>query len=412
MSLIASTRSSLRALTPAERRLVIARFCQRMAGDSSYFIGILGLATYTLAADATQVSMLMLVLNTMVVVGNLAGGVIVDRIGPRRCALAALALGVVVAVGIQFVEPSFAMILVVAVFLGGAVGLQETAFRSFPPYLVEGEDKLHRTNGLVELATNVSVVAGPAIGGLITMFLPVVRVFLFYIVASVAAMAVISGVHERYQPVVQEEEGEPGNGHFMADLVEGVRVTFSSSFLRTLFVMGFLGYFAFGAFDSLESLYYRDVLCVSADWMGWLTAVMGVGCVVVSLVMLRLPERALSLRSVVVALFVVGTGCMLYVGTPWLACAVAGQAICGLGFGVLEPLQLTLVQRDTSLTHMGRVMATMRTGFQGAGILPLLVAPSLADAFGVQAVLLGASTFVACVAVGFGAWLWARGRWS
>lgn len=402
--------TTFRATSLPERRLVLARLFQRMAGDSSYFIGILGLATYTLGADATQVSMLMLLVNLSMVVGNLAGGVVVDRLGPRLTAVGALVVGCVVGVVIQFVEPAMGTVFVMAACLGLANGLQETAFRSFPPCLVEGEVALQRANGLIELATNVSVVVGPAIGGLITLNFPVIRVFVFYVIASVAAIVVMLSTHERFRPAHAEEEGEPGNGHFLADLAEGVRVTFSSRFLRTLFVMGFVGFFAFGAFDSLESLYYRDVLRVGADWMGWLTAVMGVGCVTGAVVMLRMPEGRIRMGTLALALFVVGAGSMLYVGTPWIACAVAGQAITGLGFGVLEPLQTTLVQRDTSLTHMGRVMATMRTGFQSAGVLPLLVAPALADLFGVQAVLFGASTFVTLVAVGFGVWLWARGR--
>jgi MFS-type transporter involved in bile tolerance (Atg22 family) len=43
----------------------------------------------------------------------------------------------------------------------------------------------------------------------------------------------------------------------------------------------------------------------------------------------------------------------------------------------------------------------MRVGLNSAGVLPLLVAPFLADAFGVQAVLFSASALVAIVAAGF-----------
>ncbi|MCI1664863.1 MAG: MFS transporter [Atopobiaceae bacterium] len=401
---------SLRATSAPERRLVAARFFQRMACDSSYFIGILGLATYTLGANATEVSMLMLLLNLCVVVGNLLGGVVVDRIGPRLTCAGALALGVAFAMVVQFLVPSFVLVYALGATVGLISGLEETALRSFPPYLVEGDAALQRTNGLVEFATNVSVVAGPTVGGIISANFDVLRVFVFYAASTAVALAIVLSTHEEFHPVRVAEEGEPGNGHFLADLSEGFRVTFSSTFLRTLFILGFLGFFAFGAFDSLESLFYRDVLRVSADWMGWLTAIMGVGCVVGAVVMMRMSERRLTMGSLVVALFVVGAGSMLYVGTPFVACAMVGQLVTGLGFGVLEPLQTLLVQRDVSLHHLGRVMATMRTGLQSAGIIPLLVAPALADLFGVQAVLFCASAMVSCVALAFGAWLWTRRR--
>ena len=43
-------------------------------------------------------------------------------------------------------------------------------------------------------------------------------------------------------------------------MAEGARLTFRDHDLRLIFISGFLGFFAFGAFDSLESLFYRDVL--------------------------------------------------------------------------------------------------------------------------------------------------------
>lgn len=50
---------------------------------------------------------------------------------------------------------------------------------------------------------------------------------------------------------------------------------------------------------------------------------------------------------------------------------------------------------------MGRVISVMRVGMNSAGTLPLLVAPFLANAFGVQAVLFSASAMVTVIAAGF-----------
>ena len=165
--------------------------------------------------------------------------------------------------------------------------------------------------------------------------------------------------------------------------------------------MAFLGFFAYGAFDSLESLFYRDVLHASAEWMGWLSMVGGVGATLGSLAVMRVGARRLNVRLMCALLLVTGVGSMLYVGTGDVRVVVAGQLVTGLGFGAMGPVRTTLVQRGCDVAHVGRVIAFMRVGLNSAGVLPLLIAPSLADAFGVQAVLFGASSFVAVVAALF-----------
>ena len=60
-----------------------------------------------------------------------------------------------------------------------------------------------------------------------------------------------------------------------------------------------------------------------------------------------------------------------------------------------------LVQDRCELGYVGRVSSVMRIGLNSAGVLPMLVAPFLADAFGVQAVLVAASASVAVIGVGF-----------
>ena len=62
---------------------------------------------------------------------------------------------------------------------------------------------------------------------------------------------------------------------------------------------------------------------------------------------------------------------------------------------MIMPLRVTLTQRNCELGHLGSVNALMRVGVSVSGTLPLLAAPMLADAFGVQAVLVSAAALVA-----------------
>ena len=180
-------------------------------------------------------------------------------------------------------------------------------------------------------------------------------------------------------------------------MAEGARLTFCDHDLRLIFISGFLGFFAFGAFDSLESLFYRDVLNVDIVWLGWLSSVVGLTSSVGAFILTKLSARHVNLRLLLGALMAVGIGSMVYVGTDMLGVAIIGQAINGLAWGFLEPLQMILIQERADIKYLGRITGFVRFGLMSAGVLPLLAAPFLAEALGVQKVLFGASTIIAQV---------------
>ncbi len=226
-------------------------------------------------------------------------------------------------------------------------------------------------------------------------------VYPFMTVTMVLAALVAMGCREQFRPDEPDEQrGVVGS------LIEGAKATWVSPLLRTVFVTGFLGFFAFGAFDSLESLFYRDVLLVDIQWLGWLSAVSGAAMCVGAWVLTKLPTRVVNLSLLEGSLLLVGLGSMVYVGTGSVWVAALGQAITGIAWGLLEPVQMTLVQEGAPLDKLGRVMGFVRFGLMSAGVVPLLVAPFLAEALGVQPVLLGAATIIAAVGLVF--WLRAR----
>ena len=187
----------------------------------------------------------------------------------------------------------------------------------------------------------------------------------------------------------------------LSGMVDGARMTLQNHDLRLIFISGFLGFFAFGAFDSLESLFYRDVLEVDVVWLGWLSSVVGFTSSIGAWLLTKLPDRMANLTLLLGSLFGVGVASMIYVGTDILAVAIVGQAINGLAWGFLEPLQMILVQEKAPIAYLGRIMGFVRFGLMSAGVLPLLAAPALAEAFGVQAVLFAASCIIALVGAVF-----------
>ncbi|WP_444328297.1 MFS transporter [Paratractidigestivibacter sp.] len=419
--------------TPTRRIVAISFFCM-LAFQATYFVGVIGCATYTLGADAAGVSALVFLLNVVLVAGNLASGPLIDSAGPRRTLLAVCAATSVLGLAVWLAPVSYPGLVAAAMALGFSFGMSTTAIDAYPRYFSEDAGELARMNSLNQVATGASVVVGPALAGWVTTWAPVQCVFAILALAPLPAVALVWATREELTAARGEGAGcgagAPGAGGeaptqdavpglfvegdatpapdgragvrgFLSDAAEGVRLVFGRSELRVLFFIGFLGFFVYGAFDSLESLFYRDVLRVGADWMGWLSAASGVGVVVGSLLVLRIPKQRLSTRLLAAILALVGVGSMIYTGTPIVAVAAVGQVICGIGFGALAPVRTTLTQQRCEPGNVGRVSSVMRMGMNSAGTLPLLVSPALAAAFGPQAVLFGASTLAALIGLAF-----------
>lgn len=403
----------MRFLSTPTRRIVAMNFFSMLAFQSTYFVGVIGCATYVLGLGALEVSALVFLLNVVLVAGNLASGPVIDTIGPRRTLIAVLAATSVLGAVAWLAPVSYPELVLVAMALGLSFGMSTTAIDAYPRYFSEDAGELARMNSLNQVATGASVVFGPAMAGWITTWAPVQCVFSLLMLAPLPAAALAWATREELsaaRSATDDADGPDDTGAerpagglrgFLSNAAEGVHIVFGREDLRVLFFIGFLGFFAYGAFDSLESLFYRDVLRVGADWMGWLSAVSGVGGVAGSLLVLKIPKQSLSTRLLALILTLVGVGSMIYTGTPFVAVAAVGQVITGIGFGALAPVRTTLMQQRCEPGNVGRVSSIMRMGMNSAGTLPLLVSPALADAFGPQAVLFGASTLAALIGLVF-----------
>lgn len=394
----------MRFLYTPTRRIVAMNFFSMLAFQATYFVGVIGCATYVLGLGALEVSALVFLLNVVLVAGNLASGPVIDAIGPRRTLMAVLSVTSVLGAVAWLAPVSYPELMLVAMALGLSFGMSTTAIDAYPRYFSEDAGELARMNSLNQVATGASVVIGPAMAGWITTWAPVQCVFSLLMLAPLPAVAFAWATCEELTAARSAADAErPAGGlrGFLSNAAEGVRIVFGREDLRVLFFIGFLGFFAYGAFDSLESLFYRDVLRVGADWMGWLSAVSGIGGVAGSLLVLKIPKQSLSTRLLALILTLVGVGSMIYTGTPFVAVAAVGQVITGTGFGALAPVRTTLMQQRCEPGNVGRVSSIMRMGMNSAGTLPLLVSPALADAFGPQAVLFGASTLAALIGLAF-----------
>lgn len=409
------------SLSVQAKRLVAMRFLIYTGFQTSYFIGVIGTLTYADDASVVATSLAVLFMNVFVILGSFAGGAALDALGPRHHFLLSVISTLVTGAAIIVFGSATETVLAGAVLLGFVMGFAQPIATSYPAYLTDDPVELKDINSAIAMFSNVSIIVGPTLGGFVAAAASSRAVFVLMMIFTVLAFIAGWGFRQSAGQAATHE-GKPAVGDITSDkasqspdpnisfrvtFATSIKTVFTNSILALLFCIIFLSNFGYGAFDPLESFFYRDVLHVGVEWMGWLSSASGVGAVLGAVVALRLPPRFVSLKTLLVALMSVGVGSLIYVGTPYVGVALIGQIVLGVAWGVVNPLHNTIVQTTAPLEQLGRVNSVMGFGNMFAGVAPLAIAPWLAARFGVQQTLVGAGMVVTAIP----ATLLLFGRW-
>ena len=397
------------SLSVQAKRLVAMRFLIYTGFQTSYFIGVIGTLTYADDASVVATSLAVLFMNVFVILGSFAGGAALDALGPRRHFLLSIVGALTTGAAIIAFGNATGIVLLGAVLLGFVMGFAQPIATSYPAYLTDDPVELKDINSAISMFSNVSIIVGPTLGGFVAAAASSRAVFVLMMLFTALAFIVGWGFRPQTSHVAGDadadsaEEGERAgqspdpNTSSRVTFATSIKTVFTNSVLALLFCIIFLSNFGYGAFDPLESFFYRDVLHVGVEWMGWLSSASGVGAVLGAVIALSLPPRFVSLKTLLVALMSVGVGSLIYVGTPYVGVALVGQIALGVAWGVVNPLHNTIVQTTAPLEQLGRVNSVMGFGNMFAGVAPLAIAPWLAATFGVQQTLVGAGMVVTAV---------------
>ena len=312
--------------------------------------------------------------------GNLA-----DRVPRRLLYVFMICIDVVVAAGLlavtfagaRTVWPFFGLAFVMGI--GSSIGAP--AGRALTPSLVP-QEILVRALALRSVAFQFSLVAGPAVGGLLFTLSPY-AVYATTICLSVLALACVVALHGGREPAV-------------AEVAEGFHEVLAGVLLirRTKVLLGAisLDLFAvlFGGAVALLPVFAKDVLHVGPAGLGLLRSAPAIGSLVASLVIARRPirQRAGPTLFVVVALF---GACMIVFGlskSMWLSLlALAVGGAVDLVSVVLRSTILPLVTPDAvrgrvNAVEMVFISASNELGAFESGLAAALVGAAPAVVIG------------------------------
>jgi MFS family permease len=376
------------------RRVVLARFISRIGGEAAFFVGIWGKAAFTMEATAFGVAAVMGALGVASLIGSAVAGVLVDRFDPRRVLIAGEILFIPVALGMVFAEtiPT----LVMSTFLLGLVGMPVyTAISAFGPFLTDDPERLGRINSLIEGASWAAFVVGPALGAIIAGSVGLDGIFVLD--AATSAVAALIVVPVKVREMAREEKEKEG----LRELREGFSYAYGHHRLRFYIWLGSSVWVLFGTFSALEPLFYRDILEVEPETLGWVNSIFGMGLVAGTVIASRLPARYRTARSLVLIVGLNALGVLAYVGTDQLRVVVIAGVFWGLLIGIMAPLLRTLIQVNTPEDLMGRITGLTQIHSEVGHLLPLAIAPVLAGMFGVQRTLIFSGLALAVFAVLF-----------
>jgi MFS family permease len=353
----------------------------------------LPLFVWSLSGSTAEVGLVTAALTLPLLLIGLAGGPLVDRLGPGRISVLAdcgalVAFGCVPLLAALGALPLAA--LVVLVFTGScAEALGQTARSSLIPELAqEAGWSLERANATVSAIGRAAIVLGPLLAGLlVSVFGPAPVLLIDALTFGFSALIIGVGVG------LQAGQARPGA--YTEQLRDGVR--FLSRNRQILTLMGL-----FSVFNLLINPVFMVVLPVYTSTMmqapsalGILIASFGagtlVGAALYGVAGARFDRRAL-LCCCFGAITLAFVPLVVQAPLPLLA---AGCALMGLGVGPCSPLVMTALAERTPAELRGRVFGLYSAGAYG-GIPPgvLVVGQTMVVAGVAGAVALLAGAFV------------------
>ncbi|MFI2736353.1 MFS transporter [Streptomyces sp. NPDC018711] len=335
-------------------------------GDSVYHLAL----SWTAVSSGTpaQAGLVMAVSAVPRALLMLGGGVIADRLGPRRVVIASDTVRALVVLGLAatllLASPGLGALAAVALVFGVVDALFLPAVGALPPRIAE-RDQLARVQGMRGLSYRLGAVLGGPLGGLAVALGGTATAFGAAGVLFALSIPLLSTLRLRSLPA----EGGARDGTALRDLADGLRYLRGHRVLGPLMVVVLLSDLGFAGPFNVGLALLADQRGWGASGIGWILAGFGTGAGAASLILSvrgRVP-RAGAVSGWTMTAGAVCIGALAV--TSYLPVAVAVALSVGLLAGLSGALCNALVQTECDPAYLGRVSAV--SSLLSLGIAPL-----------------------------------------
>jgi MFS family permease len=387
---------------PGFRTIWIAQFVS-IFGDFLALFGIITYITFRLHGTPVQVTTVNIAyIVPLALIGPFAG-VLVDHFNVKQTMIASdLIRGclAVLLIWCRSVPQISGVMLALSVVSCLFIPAQSITVRTIVP-----RESLLRANAALSQAFYLIRIASPLIAGAIVARLGEKTTFIldaasFFISASLISSLIIH--RER------RENADRTMGGLGRDFVEGNRFIFTHPGLSFVFLAMATAMFVLSSFSPLISIFVRDELHAGPLLFGFVSAMVGVGLIACTFLLMRSKSRKPAPHTVLYGLvaLAIGTSVLGFSHYAWLA----GVSTFLMGFAValvLVPAQ-TMSQQETPPHMVGRVSSTFMSMISLAQILGLLLSGTLAELLGMRNLFFSCSVLSVVLAAGGWAWLHQR----
>ncbi|MFH8975648.1 MFS transporter [Streptomyces sp. NPDC017890] len=357
----------------------VAAYTASTLGDSIFFLALSWAAVqHGSPAEAGIVTAVSAVPRALLMLG---GGVIVDRLGPRRVVIGSdtvrCAAALVVAALLFATDPGLWLLAVLALVFGAVDALFLPAVGALPARIT-GKDQLARVQGMRGLAIRFSSVVGAPLGGLGVAIGGAAAAFAGAGLLIAVSVPLLISVRMRELPP-DDAPPAPG-GTAWRDLRDGLGYIRRHRVLGPLMLVIALGDLGFVGPLNIGLTLLADERGWGASGMGWVLAGFGVGAGTAAL-LLTVRGRVPHAGYVIAGALIPGAAAIgALAQAPALPVAVGTALLIGLLAGLSGALCGALLQTGSAPSYLGRVTAV--GGIVSLGIAPLSM-PLSAAAIGV-----------------------------
>jgi MFS family permease len=318
---------------------------------------------------------------------GLPGGRLLGRLGGRRTMLLCDGVRAPLMTAIPILHwtggLTYPILLVVAFALGALVTPYLAAQKLIVPELLgEDEERVTEATALFQAATRATLVAGPALAGILIGVLGATSVLLVDAATYVIAVVLVA-VFIPYRPPVQQEEAH-------RNLRAGFRFIARDRLLRVWWPAFALGDAAWTAFFVAVPVLVLTRFGHHPAIVGWLIASFGVGALVGNAVSFRFLARRFEGLAVIAA-FALGQAVPLWLlWLPLPAAALSALIFAsGVANGLVNPSLHAITTLRVPPPLRPNVFATSMVGWALVNPLGLFVTGPVLDAFGTTPILIG-----------------------
>ena len=324
----------------------------RIFGVSAHQMLMLAISwhMYELTGSAWDLGLVGLFQFIPALVMALPAGHVIDRLHRGRifatCMLVLALVAVVLGVATWQAQASRELIFVVAWVLGVTRAFQMPAQQAITPLLVP-KHLFQRAIALSSTGVEVSVIGGPAIGGVLYLS---GALTVYSVCAVLFTFSMLLTLWVRYEHVVRH------NSLSWQSLFAGVAFVWERKVLLGAISLDLFAVLLGGA-TALLPIFARDILHVGPDGLGLLRAAPAAGALCMSIVITRWPIQRQVGYKLLAAVAVFGLASSVFGISDSFVLSLAALAVTGAADNISVVTRLTLMQLETPDEMRGRVAA-------------------------------------------------------